>query len=346
MGDDRPSTYIEDTPNGPRVIYRASSVGNCIRGLVASRLGYTPTAHPDWLLNKFAQGVRQEPIILEQLKHRGWKMLPDEGMLQYGPRVVGGQLETEIPVGENTIIRCHPDGIAECYALSVGDQWALRSHRVVEAKAFAPNMVELYESKGISHFPYYSMQLSIEMASTGLPGLFILGLKDKDNPDNDCGEFKFYFYDTPPVNIGIIKAKVALAEAWVARGELPPCDWAQYPCQFYYLHEEDDTKLVKVVSNPERRALFDGYAEMYDKAKAAEAEAKRKKEEAKAFLLEELDNNKVVARGLLGGDEWVVQDVSYDREQLSEKKLKEFGHDPKRYMTKVLVRYPKVSRKK
>lgn len=222
MSDDRPNVYVENDV----AIYRASSVGNCVKGLVAARLGMEPGPHPDWLLEKFAQGNVNEPIILMMLEENHHvSMWTDLELEAAGYVLDDGQVLVELPVGSGVRIRGHLDGI--------GDDGDVVY--VVEAKAFGESFWDKYDKEGITGFPYYSAQLAIYMAATGLPGLFVIGRKDTDGVVN---EIRVTHFDEPPVNVGLVKAKVAKVERAAASGELPGCDVKQYPCQWFHLGGE------------------------------------------------------------------------------------------------------------
>ncbi len=235
MGDDRPNTYVEDDGT---VIYRASSLGNCIKSLVASRLGMEPMPHPDWLLEKFEEGNTNEPVILKMLEDAGWGYSD------------GAQLEVEIPVGKGIKIRGHLDQIGfDGLADSPSDH-------VVEVKAFGKSFYEKFMKQGIMGFPYYVMQLAIYMAATGMPAAFVVGVKNDEGVVDRIG---INFYELKDLGgIGAVKAKIARVEQWVKKGELPPCDYDQYPCQFYYLHEEEEKPEV-VGEDLELDMLVTGY---------------------------------------------------------------------------------------
>src|SRR5262245_29947759 len=95
MSDSRPPVYREDG----KTVYRASSVGMCIRSLWAYRQGMTPAETPDWLLEKYEQGNVAEPQILDWVEKK------------YAGAVYHRQDNIEIGVGDKIVIRGHPDGI-------------------------------------------------------------------------------------------------------------------------------------------------------------------------------------------------------------------------------------------
>lgn len=235
MGDDRPNVYMEDDGT---VIYRASAMGNCIRSLVASRMGIEPMPHPDWLLEKFDQGNLNEPIILKMLENKGWFIYPDGE---------NGQMEVEIPVGTGVKIRGHLDGVGFLNvetATTPGDWGPIKVDHVVEAKAFGMDSYDRYMKQGIHAFPYYVDQATIYMTAMGMPMVFVVGVKDADGVVDRIGITRFI---ETPGNIGRIKAKVAKVEALAKKGELPPCDYQQYPCQYYLLHEDTEADRVAEV---------------------------------------------------------------------------------------------------
>lgn len=265
MGDDRPNTYVE----GDMVIYRASSTGNCIRGLAASRIGYDPTDHPEWLLAKFAEGNANEPRILEMVEAGGVYKLVDAA--NHGFTVVGGQVEVEVGIGSTIKVRGHLDGIA--VELETGELVG------VEGKALGKSFRAKYEKSGIMAFPYYATQLSLYMTATGLPFLFALGWKDKDGVVQEVHIEKF---DVPPVSLGAVKARIAKVERAKVRNELPACDQDQYPCQFFYLHDDKDNEVVD--SDVVVDDVADRWAHQLQRARVLAKEAEDMKKEASDAL--------------------------------------------------------------
>lgn len=306
MGDDRPNTYEEDG----KVIYRASSVGNCVKSLVASRLGYSPQDHPGWLMEKFDEGHVAEPIILDWItQQEEWRFLDPLEPSSYGgtagthivPKPDDDQFLLEIPVGERALIRCHLDGMAVCTGVKPAGKtsygwFGLKNGLgcVVEVKAFGQSYWDKYEKEGITGFPYYSNQVTIQMAGSGLPCMFVIALKGKDGKlmrDEDGGLVtRVEFFKETPVPMTSIKARIAKVEACVRRGELPDCDYNQYPCQFYFLHEEDEEKAAKEAVKQLTRqtlagadaTLLDSIGEKYLRGSGLEKSGRELKDAAKA----------------------------------------------------------------
>lgn len=336
MGDDRPTTYVDEATG--LVIYRASGTGNCIKGLVASRLGLTPEDHPDWLLDKFAEGVKAEPIILDRFaKETGWKLLDPHDPGSYanlGPMVSRNphddQFLLEIPVGSKVIIRCHLDGIGYCYMDRSNGR--MGQTRVVEVKAFGKTYWDKYLKQGIMAFPYYSAQLSIQMYGTGLPGIFVVAQKDADG--ELTGEWNIDYYDEPPVSMGSIKAKIAKVESHVARGALPDCDFNQYPCQFYYLHDDGgEPAPVTEIGEGVMSDMFDTACEGYLRGQALEKEGKALKKANGDIIKQWFDDEKKKGEKVESGryevQDYVEQrkDVTIPGYELRYPKIKEKGRE-------------------
>lgn len=217
-----------------RVIYRASSLGFCIKSLVAVGMGMDGNGHPDWLLRKFQEGIDGEPVVLDMLRSN-WRLMDEsEGhYLQWHD----GQLYVEVDVGTNVTIRGHADGIGTCYMAPVMEHgetdWVTGDKRLVEVKCTTPD----YASEVIKRLPMmYKVQVSVYGGFFGLPIMLALGIKDSDGKVvNVCTEM----YDEPPMSMGAIKARVMAIEGYVERGELPTCDYRQWPCQYPWLCDED-----------------------------------------------------------------------------------------------------------
>lgn len=315
MGDNRAAVYLEDD----RVIYRASSIGNCIGSLLRHRLGITPEPPPEWLQAKFDEGNVAEPIMLRALAEKeGWRLLAYPEICEYGTvQEETGQVETEMKVGSKVTIRCHPDGVAQCFRHELGVDWELKDRRVVEVKAFGPDFAKKYKREGIMAFPFYSWQLAIEMLSTGLPAIYGVGEKQDDGTVEADGIDWTHVYD-PPHTRGEIMARVMRVEKLareVESGTLNlsevPCDWAQYPCGFWTEHDETsvDSVWYKGVTHVEQDfdlALMDSLAMEYQTNKAIEKKAKEKASAASkglAALFEGIEDSKIE------GERYVVKGV-------------------------------------
>jgi len=173
------------------------------------------------------------------------------------------QFTLETPVGSKAVIRGHLDGIAECFQgpVATGAEWIGRRF-VEEAKLFGVDYFKAWVKSGMADpkFTMYAWQLSLYMDGTGLPAYFIVGEKKRweDDPQHfgtpqheryDLDQVHVTRFDTPPVSIGLIKAKVLRLLGWIERGELPDCDQNQYGCAYPHLC---DSREVVAANKQER----------------------------------------------------------------------------------------------
>lgn len=229
MGDDRGNAYWEQGT----LIIRASSFGGCIGALVRSAQGSTAAPPPAAMQKRFAEGNKAEPIIVAELARRGYAL---EGTGE-------PQLELELDVAGKVKIRCHPDGIINRSECAYGEAIAwgeLRASEVLEIKALRPSFPH--------DFRPYMWQMSIEMACTGLAGLWVYGEKDEEGElvlEDTAGDhpqktpkLKLVEQPEPPHSLLDIKRRALEIYRAVANGDIPECDFKQYPCGFY---REEDT---------------------------------------------------------------------------------------------------------
>ncbi len=321
MGDDRPAVYEEDG----KLVIRASCTGHCVKALVAHGLGMTPADHPDWLEKKFAEGTAGEDSILKLVEEK------------YNMMMTNQQEEYHIEVGSRIVIRMHIDAIGTQNVAGAGHDV------VVEAKAITVNTLNVLENKGIEEMAYMATQLSLEMAGTGLPGLLACGIKDEDGKVIKLETFSF---DEPPIALGSIKARALKVARYIDEGVLPHCDYAQFPCQFYYLHDGEEVHKKKEVTGVDDETEWDQAAAQYDSANRAEKQVKERKKEAAGRLAKLFD-----AAGKKGGKVeitgYVINDVVQVRKgSVSEKALKEDGIDVEKYRGEGYeMRYPKIDAK-
>lgn len=247
---DKPAARLE----GSKVVYRASAVGGCLRGLVASRLGYDPLPPDPGLETIFKEGHRHETLIIEDLEADGIKVD------RFDER--GDQLAIELPISERVVIEGHLDGITD-------------GGRVLECKALSQTSFEKWQRKGFGEFQTYADQITCYMAATGRSALYAV-------KNRNTGRVSTQLIDEPPSDIKEIKARVLKAEMYARRGELPPCDRKKgWGCAFRYLHDNGD-----------EGATFDeaieSLARAYREAAVREKEAAGMKAEAKERLMQQL----------------------------------------------------------
>lgn len=345
QGDDRPPVYVEYQPAADLdlVVYRASALGQCSSSLLEFRYGDNiPSPHPQWLLDRFTAGKRNESVILQKFYDpkwgRPWKSMG------------GGQLEVELPVGEGIVVRGHLDDVCQRVpAINDTVTSPVGEKRVVEAKKFGPSYMKDWNERGLSAFPLYEFQLSIYMWATGMPAVFVVGESqpDPDHPDDrsmdKVEKIHVLMVDEPPVSMGAIKLKVAKIEAMYQQGKrFEKCDREMYPCQWYYLlHDVEPAADVKVVEDVE----LDVAASLYRRGLDLEAEGKRLKDESRAVLMQKVGSMDGQKCRTIGYEVEIVNRVG--KQKLNENKVLEF-HGPHRiedFMDPAGVSsYPKVTK--
>lgn len=192
-------------------IYRASSLGYSLEQLVAGHLGYEPIPPPEWLQEKYDEGSELEPVVLAELRSRGW-FLQDE------------QLEVELDVipGVAKVVG-HLDGTGHPDSLPWG---------VVEVKTMAEKSWKDFELNGwASTSPLitkYKWQASAYMLATQKPHYMVAWNKVTK-------EIYVEFAQAPFYTISDIANKLQLAEDHINKG-LVPDGCTDYPCPYFYLH--------------------------------------------------------------------------------------------------------------
>lgn len=350
---------------GDKVFYTASAIGSCTRALVYDRQGMSHEPTPEWLLDKFREGVENEQPILERLYRDkpGWKLY-DKGELEARGFEFGvylpdrdvdysNQIRVRVPIGQRVIVQGHGDGVA--YRWLAGDE-RYGEGRVVEAKAFGPSYWDKFIRHGLAGFPYYQWQLTILMKGTGLPGLFVVGRKDDDGV---VQEIKIEEVDELPVRWVEVIGKVMRVEKFVADGVVPDCELPlMYPCPFFPYHDEvegpdvDETKLF----------LLESLASEYDRhGKIAKEHNEKKRDigkEIQAFFDEEFGplilgpeqaedpEAKRAPRSVLTPN-LKITDVGYWNEgDIDGTRLAADGIDPAKYRKPGYpTRYPKVTKR-
>lgn len=258
--DHRPDVYQEDGI----WVFRASSLGGCTRSLVLTALGEQGSStKPEAIQKAMGEGTKAEATILGVARNYGWKtMLPLASdkpgkkyveLDQYGTIDSTGQIVTEIRVGSKAVVRCHPDDLVQKFrTVAADDPLAdradgdeLGSRRVVEAKAIKNPEARVWER------PYYAWQLSVEMASTGLPALYLVGAKGEGGMVKPS-DVTPYWIDTPPYTMGQIKGRVLRIVGMIEKAKkegvkgIPDCDVKQFPCpHFADWHDGQEIHLGK-----------------------------------------------------------------------------------------------------
>lgn len=229
MADHRPNRYVE----GGRVVYRASALGSCVKSLVALGMGMTPEPHPDWLLRKFDEGIAGEPVVVDMLRPN-WRIADEKEGHYY--QWHDGQMLVEVPVGRHVIIRGHADAIGTCFLAPVYEygetEWETGDKRLIEVKC----TTEDYGAVVLKKLPpLYAWQVSTYGGFFGLPVMLALGIKDGDG---QVVNVVTQMIDKPPYTMSQVKQRVIGIESCVKSGELPVCDYKQWPCPFSWLCDD------------------------------------------------------------------------------------------------------------
>lgn len=325
MSDNRPPVYKD---NGT-VVFRASSVGMSLKALVALIMGFEPVPPSKRLEEIFETGHRLEPEIVQGVRDQ----YATENYFQVYEveEDTGEQIEVELEVTDNAIIRGHVDGVA----YKGGN-----NRYVVEAKSFSDSLYRQHiNGKLFDSNPYYRDQLTVYMEALGLPALYAVGLKETDEDGNvTLAEVDVEEIPTPPGDINKIKAKLIKAMDLAEKGELPvECD-CNFFCPTPYLHEQTDEH---VIDDADLSLRIDALCATYTKARQEEKNAEAKKKEVGKKIEKLLAENEI-EKGET--DRFTVSQVSYNRTKLDKKALRKVVN-LEEFEVEYPVSYPSISEK-
>lgn len=213
----------------PGVVYRASSLGGCTKSLVAGRLGYSPIP----IGGVEIKTKKDKPKRVFQDAFDEGRRLEDVAIRRAELEVIDREREVAIEVMPGVWVVGHIDGITPynrqlpiLELKSMGDNY----YRQVEASDWdTPGLMQKYK-----------WQLSSYMLALNRPALVICINSDPSFSDIDRPYFKLQV-GQPFYSLDDIRARVMDAEGWARAGELPPtCDRPQFPCPFWYLHEDEE----------------------------------------------------------------------------------------------------------
>lgn len=259
---------------GEKVVYRASAIGSCIRGLVAERLGHQPAPTPDKAQAWFDAGHKHEAEIL----HAATELVGQS--LGYPVTLEHRQREVRIPVDKGIEIVGHVDALA-----CKGDGLIVA---VVDAKCRSAGMIARWEEEcqkpGWGMFGRDAWQQSVySWAFRGLPVFMVQGERLTDDMgETELGVVTLSRFDTPPYTLDEIFDRVRQIEDAARSEELPGCDKSQYPCAFYYLHPEEDT----ATSDPELQLMIHALDQAYGVKEEAETQYQYLRDRVEAAMRE------------------------------------------------------------
>jgi hypothetical protein len=223
--------------------------------LLAARLGYdaVPVREDSPIMRTFRAGHRIEDEVL-----RGY------------PSVVDRQARVVLPISTRIVVVGHIDG---------------HDVRLVEVKSQNRDEWDRFEREGweAGFFPKYKWQVSSYMHATQRPLTLIRALRDEEG--NWTGDKRVSYIDEPFYSIADIRERVLRVEAAAASGVLNAECSLQFPCPYFYLHDEIDRDLIADES-------VDILAREYAEASRDENVAKGRKKEAKRALREAVEKDR------------------------------------------------------
>ena len=244
-------------------VYRASSLGYSLEALVAPHLGFEPVNPPEFIQKAFDEGTRIEPLAINKLRSLGWNIRD----LQQEENALGDhQIEVELEVIPGVAkVMGHLDGIG----LNT-----LGIRGVVEVKIMADQSWKAWKKHGWDApglVQRYKWQASCYMLATHLPHYMVAWNKETE-------ELEIRFTQEPFYTISDIATKLAKAEEFIARGQVPD-GCTDFPCPYYYLHPPKDE--VAKVEDGELEGLLQSWL-VWDRA---EKQAKKAKDDHRERIL-------------------------------------------------------------
>lgn len=259
MSDNRGIVYVEESG---LVVYRASSLGNCIRSLVLARRGVQPDegGHSKQQELAMREGNLHEEDVVNQLEAQGCGVFDQQLEVQWF-----------VPGLDRVVVRGHLDGL-------LGED-------ILEIKSMSKDVFRQWIQHRWDAQPGYAMQVSAYMLALGRKAVLVA-------KDRNAGTIDKFYIDEPPVSEAVLTERIATVEWWAAPhrtksgGGLPPCEPEQaWKCSFQSYHDDysepqkaidlDDATLDK---------LCDAYRTAADEEKAYGA----KREELRQEILSRL----------------------------------------------------------
>jgi len=220
-GGDNPVRYEHDG----KVYYRASGLMMCDRMFVALANGFGSMGTPDWMQEVFDEGKRMEGPIIDMYEEQNHVFVE-----RVNPET-GEQWEILLEVLDDVFIVGHTDGVEIVDGV------------LVEAKKFRESTWGKFLRQGVEALPSYPWQVSAYMHGMGLETChFVGGRYDKNK--NTITEVFHHVLQAPPIPLKAIIKRVAHLERLINESvgveDVKCSEPKQYPCPFYYLHDEDD----------------------------------------------------------------------------------------------------------
>ncbi len=222
-GEQKPIVWYDDISED--WVYRASSLGGCLKMLVAARLNYEGVGPAAWMQKRLDESSGLEDAVMAYLPGEGWETT--EGL--------GTQFHCQLRIDDNTVVRGSMDGLNP------------ETQTVGEAKALGPDLYATSKRFGIDTMKRYQWQSSIYQwgmqyeISPHRPWKldFVIGHK----VDGEIIEAHILHYDEPIISLAEISEKVLLVETIANNSEemdkLACGVDRSFFCPFPYLHDEE-----------------------------------------------------------------------------------------------------------
>ena len=198
----------------------------------------------------------------------------------------------------------------------------------------------------------YAWQAAVEVVGVGLGTslLYVIGEKKLDEEGElvGVGDAHVWVMEPDYTRVDIMKRVLAVEKA-AESGEVPMCEYAQYPCGFFWDHADDDPAWRKneIELDEDDAEELGKLARRYTIAHQNEQtakEAKKKIGKDIAKIWDRLDAKGGKTRFEYGDVEYRVNDVVQKRQgAVDEKRLTADGIDVDKYRKDGYeIRYPKI----
>lgn len=289
---DRPGRIEIEADDGNAVEYRASSVGGCARALVCAGLGYEPAPTPEWMQEKFDEGHELEPVVVEWLKEgRAFSQRGSTETVAFAE--VGGEQQAQtLRIGsvedadgrEWTVnVVAHSDAMGDVID---GNQYPVD----IEIKCVGDDLWGDFRRNGVAGLHAYAWQVSARMHAHGLPVAFVVCRKkgSLSAGNLEIVDVLVEIVTEAPIPLRDFKRRLLKIEDWLATalatGELPACDVKQYPCPFWYQHDDQADETRTRIEDDLLKGQLAAYLDASARAKEAEDDKKRLMEGVKAWM--------------------------------------------------------------
>lgn len=248
-------------------IYRASELGSCDKALIAKRMGYEKDESVyrkgSAISTIFREGDLHETAVVEKYRE------------ELGHEITLQQHEINIPIMQGVIVQGHLDGVIKLNHPELNSAMnRFLNGYVLEIKSMGADPFKEFKKHRMDTpglIQKYKWQFSAYMIAMERPLLLVV-------KNRNTGEIIEVQIDEPYYSLADIRLRILRLEAASRSGELPVnCVNPQYPCPFYYLHEDDNVQFVT-------DEVVDSYVRVYSIAKAEENAAKSRAAEARNRL--------------------------------------------------------------